>query len=437
MLESATALLLSILLLPSLLLRYLPFAPFTTTWQKKRLALGYAVWFCVLFFFNWYALSQSGPSISIYKFNLLLGWLPYMLLNIYYIPHHLAHHLFVAGMQCLYVLLLHSISIFFITLFQPDQSLLKLYYVQSTVFLLLFTGTFPLIRRFFNRMFLSTHTFNDHAYWRSVCLLPLLIAADDMYLSAANTILARSLIVPRLILIPTFFVLIYAFSSDAEGLERRASLDANNKFLALQLSSLKEHTQVMEDTQRKMAVFRHDIRHYNHLLYTLIQGDKYEEALKLINSYDQEVAQTSVQIYCANPILNAALTLYAGRTEKAQIRFTPQVALPAALKIDENELAILLCNLLENALNASLKQPLDDREIRLQARLEKEHLFLALENRYQGKIKFDKNGLPVTSTAGHGLGMRSLSTFKTKYEAQVTCSLEKGWFRTLLLVKNQ
>ena len=432
-----TALLLNIILLPSLLLRYLPFAPFLTRQQKKRLGLAYFVWFCILFLINLWELQQDGFTIPVYKHSIILGWLPYFFINLYYIQGHLAHHLFVAGIQCIYVLLLHSAAIDFLILNFPQETFINLYYMQSALFLFMFALTFPFLRRFFNRMFLSAHAFNDHTYWRAVCVLPLLIAADGIYISSEDTIQALDFFVPRLLLIPTFLVLLYAFIWDAKGMERKAALGSNHKLLAMQLASLKEHTQVMAEAQQKMAVVRHDIRHYNRLLYALIQEDKLEEALKMINRCDQDLLQTATPLYCHNPIINAALAIYISRAAKENISLTHQIDLPASLQLDENELAILFCNLLENALKASLKQPEDDRAIKIIAKADKGHLFLALENRYQGKVKFDQDGLPVTSTAGHGLGMRSLSAFCAKYEAHASCHLENGWFRTLLMVDDK
>jgi len=432
-----TALLLNILLLPSLLLRYLPFAPFLTSQQKKQLSLAYFVWFCILLSFNLWGLYQHGFTIPIYKRTIILGWLPYFFINLYYIPGHLAHHLFVAGIQCIYILLLHSAAIDILIRNFPQETLMNLYYMQSALFIFMFALTFPILRRFFNRMFLSAHIFNDHTYWRAVCLLPLFIAADGIYISSEETIQALDLFLPRFLLIPTFLVLLHAFIWDAKGMERKAALGSNHKLLAMQLASLKEHTQVMAEAQQKMAVVRHDIRHYNRLLYALIQEDKLEEALKMINRCDQSLLQTTTSLYCHNPIINAALAIYISRAAKENIPLTHQIDLPASLQLDENELAILFCNLLENAIKASLKQPEDDRAIKIITKAEKGHLFLALENRYQGKVKFDQEGFPVTSTAGHGLGMRSLSAFCAKYEAQATCQLEDGWFRTLLLVDDK
>ena len=433
--EIFIAFLLSILLLPSLLLRYLPFKPFLTKAQNKRLAFYYAIWFVLLFALDFYMICTFGFSIKFYKLAIILGWLPYLLINIICIPHHLEHHIFVAGMQCIYVMLVHGAAVFILALVFPHFTLIQFAYLQTTLFMLIFAATYPFIRNFFVKVFLASHAINDHSYWRSVCLIPALIIADLMYLSYSNTILAIELFVPRLILLPTFIALMYSFSYDVNRLEDTAALDATNKFLALQLSSLKEHTKLMEESNNKMVVIRHDIRHYNRLLYTLVKEGKTAQALQLIDDCDQNMVQTIIHSFCKNAIINAALSIYITKAQQEDIPIEHKIALPDILDIDENELAILLSNLLENALQATRQEAPENRYIRFTAKTEKNHLVLSLENLCTKVVNLGEDGLPCSNKKGHGLGMRSLKAFKEKYNATVFCSQQEGWFRTLIYVK--
>jgi sensor histidine kinase regulating citrate/malate metabolism len=107
------------------------------------------------------------------------------------------------------------------------------------------------------------------------------------------------------------------------------------------------------------------------------------------------------------------------------------------LHLDENELAVLLCNLLENAFRASYKQPAAERGISITAKTENRHLILAVANRFQDSVQLDAEGLPVTKKQGHGLGMRSLAEFKKKYGATVICSQQEGWFKIMVYVTDK
>ena len=428
------AFLLSVILLPSLLLRYLPFRRFLTHEQNKQLGYWYLAWFILLYALEVYLLQTCGVSLKFYKLSVMLGWLPYLFINIFCIPRHLEHHLFVAGMQTMYVMLLHGAGVVILSALVPNYDIIQFCYMQTSLYLLLFAATFPLIKHFFDRVFLARHAINDRKYWRSVCLLPILIVGDLVYLSYSEKVLALELLVPRLILLPTFVILMRAFAYDVTRLEDQASADANNKFLSMQLNSLKEHTSLMEENNRKLAVFRHDIRHYNRLLYSLIKEDKTEAALSFITDCDDNIMQTAIKPYCNSPIINAAVAIYVNKAEKEQIPLAHKIELPAVLHLDENELAVLLCNLLENAFRASYHQPAADRGIKVTAKTDHSHLLFMVANRFQDLVVLGDDGLPITYKQGHGLGMRSLAAFRDKYGATVLCSQQDGWFKTMIYV---
>ena len=124
------ALCLSILLLPGLLLRYIPFKPFLNHQQNKRLATWYLLWFLVLFALELHQTVVAGPTVRLFKQVSMLGWLPYFLINIFCIPNHLAHHIFVAGMQCIYMMLIHEASLLILINFLPGVDMVKYYFLQ-------------------------------------------------------------------------------------------------------------------------------------------------------------------------------------------------------------------------------------------------------------------------------------------------------------------
>lgn len=431
------AFLLSIILLPSLFLRYLPFKQFTTREQDKRLCFWYAVWFLTMFVLDAYYLETRGISLKFYKQSTIFGWIPYMLINIFCIPNHLEHHLFVAGMQIMYTMLVHGAAVVILVLMVPNFEMIQFCYLQTSLFLLIFGATYPFIKNFFDSVFLANHAINDRNYWRSVCLLPFFIVGDVVYMSYSGRVLALELLVPRLILVPTFVILTHVFKYDVDQLEDQAFKDAHNRFLGMQLASLKEHTSLIEENNRKLAVFRHDIRHYNRLLYSLIKEGKNEAAQSFITDCDANIMQTEIRPYCDSPIINATLSVFAGKAKKDNIPLAYTISLPGHRNLDENQLAVILCNLLENAFRASYKQPETERGIKVTAKVENGSLALMVANRFDDLVNLGKDGLPVTYKQGHGLGMRLLAEFKNKYNATVLCSQKDGWFKTMLYVADK
>ena len=426
------ALTVNIVTLPGLFLRYLPFREFLLPKQKKQIAIAYGICFLLLLCYSYYVFYNYGPSIQFYKFALLIYWLPYIAINIVLIPHHVEHHIFIAGMQCMYVMLIHGAAIFLIVELIPKFSVVQFCFYQTGVFLLMFAATYPLIKNFFTKIFFAREAINDHAYWRSACLVPILVTADIMYFSYSNTLMAIELLVPRLLLLPTFIILIYAFSYDILSLEYRAKLNEDNRLLGVQLTTLKDYAHLTESANQKMAIVRHDIRHYNRLLTELIQEKEYSAALRLITKSDEEMSGTAIKPFCTSPIVNAAISIFASKAEREKIPFTHKIVLPTLLHIDENELAMLISNLLENSLQASEKQPQDQRCISITAKTENNQFILAVANKFHGVVPLNEDGLPYNNKPEHGLGSRSLAAFKEKYHATVLCSHQDDIFKIMI-----
>jgi signal transduction histidine kinase len=245
------------------------------------------------------------------------------------------------------------------------------------------------------------------------------------------------MLVPRIILLPTFITLIFAFSHDVTGIEEKAHLASSNKILSMQLSSLKEHSKLLELSNKKMSIIRHDFRHYNQILSQLIMDGDTDAALNFITKCDGAISQTKIEKYSLNPIINAALSIYISRASSENIQFTHDIRLPNEIMIDENDFAILICNLLENAFNASYKQPSNDRRVNIIIKGDNNHLVLSIANRCQETVCLGKDELPTTQEQGHGIGMRSLKAFKEKFKATVFCDQSHGWFKIMISVADK
>ena len=140
-----------------------------------------------------------------------------------------------------------------------------------------------------------------------------------------------------------------------------------------------------------------------------------------------------IAAYCESPILNAALTVYMQLAKKEGIRTSCEVDIETgASRSGDNDLAILLSNVIENAVIASRKQPVGEREIRVSLACTEREYALVVENRYDAPVAFGDDGLPTTAERGHGTGMVSLRNFSQKYGAEVIFEQRDGWVRLLM-----
>ena len=64
----------------------------------------------------------------------------------------------------------------------------------------------------------------------------------------------------------------------------------------------------------------------------------------------------------------------------------------------------------------------DEKILKLKIQHRNDQCVLEISNYCNEFLKFDKDGLPMTSAEGHGIGMLSLRSFVNKYNAYVDFS---------------
>ena len=231
--------------------------------------------------------------------------------------------------------------------------------------------------------------------------------------------------------VPFFLIFRLVITTAHHMSEHTAEVNRNN-LLAQQLYSLREYTRLTEEKRQTLRVLRHDMRHYNRLLGTLLDSGRIQEAKQLVDKYTAEIEHTTMQEFCANDLINATLSIYHYHLGNLEIPFQQKVNLPREMAGMDMDVAIVLSNLLENALHASMKQPVTDRTIKVSAQYDAGQYVLSVANRFRGSLLIDSEGLPYSDEPGHGTGMISLRAFVRKYKAQCDLRQQDGWVTVML-----
>ena len=417
-------------------LRYLPFEArllpeerarlwrYILLWTPVTVAL-YAAYFC-----------HAGLDVASFKHVQYVGWIPFFLFSLVVIRHGAMRHVFVVGMQMLWFFLLHTMSgALLLTLLPPfyGTGITRLP-TQTFLYIVFFLVMLPLERRIFRNL-LPPHLFSGSrlAGW-CFAIFPLGLCATPLILLLDRPLMyTRSDIILRFVL---FFwgVTLYQYSLYAG--ERAAQIQSGqhtNELLSQQLQALESHAAMLQSRAEAVQRARHDLRHYNRLLASLLDAGEVGKARTLIETQDRELLAQPIAAYCESPILNAALTVYMQLAKKEGIRTSCEVDLETGLsRSGDNDLAILLSNVIENAVIASRKQPPDKREIRVSLAYDEPEYALVVENRCDAPVVFGDDGLPTTKERGHGTGMVSLRNFSKKYDAEVLFEQRDGWVRLLM-----
>ena len=418
-------------------LRYLPFEAKLLPEERRRLWKYIWLWTPISFgIYLWYFLHE-GLGVAAYKTVHYFGWLPFFALSLFVIRNEGMRHIFVLGMQMLWFMLLQTVSGTLILTVLPDAfgTGVNRIACQTALYIFCFVAALPLEKRLFRDLLPPKLFTGDRLAGWCFAILPLGLCASPLI-----SLIEKPLMYTWTDRIVRFFLLFWGFTIYRYALfmgrymEKVQRDQHTNELLIQQLHALEDHASLLSARMEDVRRARHDFRHYNRLLVMLLDAGKTEDIRKMIAVQDQELLASPLVTYCESPIVNAALTVYVQQARKDGIPMTCKVKLddPNRPLDGDNDLAILLSNVIENAVIASRKQPEEKRGIHLSLVYRAPQYGLSLENRCDTPLDFGEDQLPVTSERGHGTGMVSLRNFAGKYNADVDFTQRNGVVRLMM-----
>lgn len=141
---------------------------------------------------------------------------------------------------------------------------------------------------------------------------------------------------------------------------------------------------------------------------------------------DEEMAQLMT-----DAILNSKISL----AKAKGIRVVADAHIPVKLKSSEIDLCCIIGNLFDNAIEASVKLPEDQRLIRVYMDMKNTQLYISFTNFTAGK-KMQKEGKLFHSTKGdgHGFGLVRIDAIVERLEGYISRNSEDGAFTTEILL---
>lgn len=216
-----------------------------------------------------------------------------------------------------------------------------------------------------------------------------------------------------LALVPLIYIHIFStliHQQNTHDLAERESI------LQVQMSSLCSRMEEYSTANELLRKERHDFRHKMRTIAVLSENGQHEELQTITQDYIDNTRDTPLERYCDHTILDAVLSSYLEWAKRKQIQVTTKLAFPDTLPVNENELATVLANAIENAIQACERIESSERYIQVKA-ITEPCFMIQIRNSFDGAVMFDADGVPITTRKGHGFGTRSIVTFCEKNNA--------------------
>jgi len=209
------------------------------------------------------------------------------------------------------------------------------------------------------------------------------------------------------------------------------------------LAELRNEEQVAYYEKRHMAQselreIRHDLNNNLTAIYGLLEKERIEEAKEHIKRINSDVTGSVSVINTGIPTLDAVIDAKIDMAKKYGIKFTSKVGVDCELRLDSFDLAKLVANALDNAIEGVLRSDSLEHEIYLNISDEADFISIIVENYASEPINEDFQ----TSKAdklNHGFGIRQIRDITNKYSGDVKIKHDADSKKFLLtvLLKNE
>lgn len=198
-----------------------------------------------------------------------------------------------------------------------------------------------------------------------------------------------------------------------------------NRALNTQMKMVNERRKNIDDTENNLKILRHDIKHKILLLNDYIKNKDFDKAEKYIGGLIEDIDKNNLKSYCDNHSVNVVLSYYNKIADEKGIDFSTNINLPETLIVDESDLAVVMSNGLENAINALAE--CDNKQIAIKAFSDADKIYIEIRNPFAHRVVFDGT-MPKSEQENHGYGTKSMAAIVEKYDGVYSFRVENGCF---------
>lgn len=209
----------------------------------------------------------------------------------------------------------------------------------------------------------------------------------------------------------------------------------DRKIASYQHELLETHYQEVDNMYQQMRGWRHDYRNHIQTMKAYAAVEDWDAIRQYLDLLDEDLTTVDQVVKTGNPMTDAILNSKISLARSKGIRVIADAHIPMRLRLSEIDLCCIIGNLFDNAIEASVKLPQEQRVIRVYMDMRSTQLYLSFTNLTAEK-KLEKVGKRFRSTkgGGHGLGLVRIDAIVERLDGYLSRNSEDGAFTTEILL---
>ena len=195
------------------------------------------------------------------------------------------------------------------------------------------------------------------------------------------------------------------------------------------------HYKEVDNMYRQIRGWRHDYRNHIQVLMALADKGDLDAIKKYLDELNLDLNTVDTVIKTGNAMADAILNSKISLAKSKEIEVDAEAHIPVKLKMSELDLCCILGNLFDNAIEASLALPPEERKIRVYMDMKNTQLYISFMNMTAGgKLKKVGGRFRTTKGDGHGFGLVRVDSIVERADGYISRNSEAGAFTTEILI---
>ena len=211
-----------------------------------------------------------------------------------------------------------------------------------------------------------------------------------------------------------------------------------------QVKAMKKRLEEAENFYGSIRKVRHEMKNHMANIKGLAGAGEYGEIEDYVRRMDETMQELEYRYVTGNAVTDVIINDKCRRAEKAGIRFDADFRYGGEIPVFD--MAIILNNLLDNAIEACEKLETGKGFVRLSLKRKKQFLILYVENSFDGAVPISKGSpLPPTTKQSilpgiiteHGIGLENVRDIAERYFGGVNIKVKGDVFHVTVMLQQE
>lgn len=219
-----------------------------------------------------------------------------------------------------------------------------------------------------------------------------------------------------------------------EKLEIEIIKNKDNQIIRLKNEAYEHEIQLMLESEANIRLLRHDMKNHCLAIDSYLDNGQTDKARTYLKKIMEKTEVSERWVESGNTVIDGLINYKLHNIDNHNTKIHVESKIPAGLKVDDYKMAVIIGNLLDNAITAV--KTADTPEISIAASCKKDNLIISIGNTYDGQLVYRNNSIVTRKKDNehHGFGIKSIEKEISSIGGVLDISHDNNWFMAKVVI---